>query len=114
MDTFLAVASIRVVRHYQPRAVSDEDVRRILEAGRATGSSQNRQQWRFYVVRDRATLERLSTAVYAPENVAGCGAAIGLTSSAKSGFDIGRCAQNMMLTAWNDGIGSCPNGIKDV
>ena len=29
------------------------------------------------------------------------------------GMDVGRCAQNMMLAAWNDGVASCPNGIKD-
>jgi nitroreductase len=28
-------------------------------------------------------------------------------------FDAGRAAQNMMLAAWNEGIGSCPNGIAD-
>jgi nitroreductase len=29
------------------------------------------------------------------------------------GMDTGRCAQNMMLAAWNDGVASCPNGIAD-
>ena len=28
-------------------------------------------------------------------------------------MDVGRCAQNMMLAAWNEGVVSCPNGIKD-
>ena len=27
--------------------------------------------------------------------------------------DTGRCLQNMMLAAWNDGVVSCPNGLKD-
>jgi nitroreductase len=31
----------------------------------------------------------------------------------KSGFDTGRAAQNMMLVAWNDDVGSCPNGIRE-
>ena len=26
---------------------------------------------------------------------------------------MGRAAQNMMLAAWNDGVGSCPNGVRD-
>ena len=30
-----------------------------------------------------------------------------------TGFDAGRAAQNMMLAAWNDRIGSCPNGMPD-
>ena len=28
-------------------------------------------------------------------------------------FDAGPAAQNMMLVAWNEGIGSCPNGMPD-
>jgi nitroreductase len=28
-------------------------------------------------------------------------------------FDGGRAAQNMLLAAWNEGIGSCPNGMPD-
>ena len=28
-------------------------------------------------------------------------------------FDCGRAAQNMMLAAWNEGVGSCPNGVAD-
>jgi nitroreductase len=27
--------------------------------------------------------------------------------------DVGRCAQNMMLCAWGEGVTSCPNGIRD-
>ena len=32
---------------------------------------------------------------------------------AKRPFDAGRAAQNMMLAAWNDGVVSCPNGVRD-
>jgi nitroreductase len=28
-------------------------------------------------------------------------------------FDVGRCTQNMMLAAWNEGVASCPNGVRD-
>jgi len=28
-------------------------------------------------------------------------------------LDVGRCMQNMMLAAWNDGVVSCPNGMPD-
>ena len=30
-----------------------------------------------------------------------------------AGFDVGRAAQNMLLAAWNDGVGAVPNGIRD-
>jgi nitroreductase len=85
-----------------------------LQAGRATGSSQNRQLWRFYVSRARSTLDALSETVYAPANLRGCQAAIAVTTTARSTFDAGRCAQNMALAAWSDGIGSSPNSARDV
>jgi nitroreductase len=28
-------------------------------------------------------------------------------------MDVGRAMQNMMLVAWNEGVVSCPNGIRD-
>lgn len=114
MDTFLAIASVRVVHEYSDRPIADESLRRILEAGRVTGSSQNRQQWRFYVVRDRQRLAELAETVYAPTNISGCQAAVAIASTGKGGLDIGRCAQNMVLAAWNEGVGSAPNGVKDI
>lgn len=110
MDTYLAVASKRDERRYADRPVPDEVVERILDAGRVSGSAQNRQPWRFLVVESRDRRERLAEAVYAPGNVRGAALVVGVLGK---GFDLGRCAQNMMLAAWNEGVVSCPNGIKD-
>jgi nitroreductase len=111
MDTWLAVASRREVREYADRDLPDEVVRTILDAGRLAGSSQNRQPWRFLVVEEAAARERLAEAVYAPGNVRGAKLVVAIAG--KAGFDTGRAAQNMMLVAWNEGVGSCPNGIRD-
>ena len=115
MDTFLAAASKREVRGYSDRPVPDAAVRRILEAGRIAGSSRNRQPWRFLVVGDPGVRERVAEAVCAPGNVRGLGAGGGDCGAGRriGGFDAGRAAQNMMLVAWNEGIGSCPNGMPD-
>jgi len=113
MDAYLAIISVRVVREYADRPVSDDSLQRILQAGRVTGSSVNRQEWRFYVVRSRAKLDELSETVFTPSNLTGCQVAIGLTTSAKGSFDVGRCAQDMILAAWSEGIGSSPNGARD-
>lgn len=88
-------------------------MQRILEAGRVAGSSQNRQARRFVVlerVRDDA-----AKCVFSPTNVgrAALAVAIVIGGSGPAGFDAGRAAQNMMLAAWNEGVGSCPNGIAD-
>jgi nitroreductase len=115
VDAFLAVASKREVREYSDRPVPDATVRRILEAGRIAGSSGNRQPWRFLVVADPRVREGLAEAVYAPGNVRGARlvVAISVRGSGPTAFDAGRAAQNMMLAAWNEGIGSCPNGMPD-
>jgi nitroreductase len=112
MDTWLAVASRREVREYADRELPDEIVRRILDAGRLAGSAANRQRWRFLLVESAEVRQRLAEAVYEPTNVQGAKLVVAIL--AKPSLDTGRAMQNMLLVAWNEGIGSCPNGIKDV
>jgi len=115
MDTYLAIASKREVRQYADTPLPDDAVHRILDAGRVAGSSQNRQNRRFVAIRDRGLLERLAPCVYTPTNVLGAALAVAIVISGKgpTSFDAGRAGQNMMLAAWNEGIGSSPNGIAD-
>jgi nitroreductase len=110
VDTWLAVASRREVREYADRPLPAEAVRKILDAGRLSGSAKNRQPWRF-VVLDPEAQERLAEAVYEPDNVRGAQLVVAIVG--KGGFDTGRAAQNMLLVAWNEGVGSCPNGLRD-
>ncbi|MDX6468077.1 MAG: hypothetical protein QOI27_3117 [Gaiellaceae bacterium] len=111
MDAWLAIASKRDVREYAETPVPDDVVARILDAGRLSGSARNRQEREFVVV--ETTQAELADAVYASANVLGAKLVVAIVGAA-SGMDIGRCAQNMMLAAWNDGVASCPNGVKDV
>jgi nitroreductase len=108
VETRVAIASKRDERRYDGRPVAREIEERILDAGRVSGSSQNKQKWEFVVVSD----ENLADAVYAPGNVRGAGLVIAVVGEAGS-FDVGRCAQNMMLASWDQGVISCPNGIRD-
>jgi nitroreductase len=57
----------------------------------------------------------LAEAVFAPDNVrrAAVVVAVAVRGGGPVAFDAGRAAQNMMLVAWNEGIGSCPNGKRD-
>ncbi len=45
MDAFLAIASKRDTRRYADAQIPQEVERRILEAGRVSGSARNRQPW---------------------------------------------------------------------
>ncbi len=115
MDAYLAVVSKREVRDYDSRPLDPAAVRRILEAGRLAGSAKNRQARRFVVLRDPNQVERAAATVHAPANVTGAALVVAVVVGAKgpTAFDAGRAAQNMMLAAWNEGIGSCPNGVAD-
>jgi nitroreductase len=107
VETFLAIASKRDERRYADRPLAGEHVARILDAGRLSGSSRNTQKWQF-VIADAS----LADVVYAPENVRTAALVVAIVGEAFP-FDVGRCAQNMMLAAWDLGIVSCPNGIRD-
>ena len=115
MDAYLAIVSKREVRDYADQPISPDARLRILEAGRVSGSSANKQQWRFIVVESEDKRAQLADLVYAPGNVLGAKliVVVAMHGSGPSGFDAGRAAQNMMLGAWNEGIGSCPNGMPD-
>jgi nitroreductase len=109
VDTFLAIASRREVREYADTPLPDDVVHRILDAGRLSGSSRNTQKGQFVVLRDR---EAVAQFVRAPSNVLGAQLVVAIAGDA-AGFDVGRAAQNMLLAAWNDGVGAVPNGIGD-
>lgn len=114
MSAYLDIVSKREVRRYTDETLPDAVIHRMLQAGRATGSSQNRQPWRFYVIRNRSTLDQLAETVYAPDNVKGCQLAIAIVMTRPQSFDAGRAAQNIALAAWADGVGTCPNGVRDI
>jgi nitroreductase len=111
VDAYLAVASKRDERRYANRPIPDDVVERILDAARLAGSSQNQQARRLVVLESADARRRVAEAVYAPTNV--LGAALVVAIVGKRAFDVGRAAQNMMLAAWNDGVASCPNGVRD-
>jgi nitroreductase len=108
VDVYLAIASKRDERRYSERPIPAAVERRILDAGRLAGSARNRQPWEFVIVSDPTGL---ADTVYEPSNLLGAALVVALVGP--GGLDFGRCAQNMMLAASNDGVVSCPNGIKD-
>ena len=115
MDVRLAVTSKRDVRRYTGRPVDDAVTERILDAGRLAGSARNRQPTRFLIPEGPA-LHAAARAVYGPGNVLGAGLVVALVVTPGGNlvdFDAGRAAQNMMLAAWAEGVGSCPNGVAD-
>lgn len=106
---YTAVKGLRVVRNFEDRQISEADLNQILDAGRWTGSSKNRQNWAMVVVQDRDQLDRLAACGdfttplrNAPTTIV----VVRLTEGYD--WDLGRLSQNIMLAASALGIGSCP------
>ena len=121
MDVWTAIRTKRMVRSFEDRALAPDHLIRIVDAGRHAGSSKNEQRWDFVVVEDRAMLRRLAAVGPFAGHLAGAAAAIGLVTpdpttpdpSLSLVWDAGLAAQNMMLAAWELGIGSCPATVYE-
>lgn len=116
-----AVAHKRAVREFADRPLAEEDLAAILEAGRRAHSAKNRQRWAFIVVRDRSRLEQLATLGPWCGHVAGAAAAVALVTPDPRAadaplsitWDLGGAAAQMMLVAWELGVGSCPATVYE-
>ena len=104
------IGTQRATRQYTQQAVSEEDIRTILNAGQHAQSANNRQPWYFLVVRERSRLQRLAECGRSADQVERAAFAIALVTAhtgAEDDFDLGQAAAYLQLAAWDLGIGSC-------
>jgi nitroreductase len=113
MDAYRCVVSKRDLRTYTDRSIPEDVLERILDAGRRSGSARNRQPWQFIVVTDREQKARLARTGRFTVHLGSAAAVVVIVVDAERDlFDAGRCAQNMMLAAWSQGIASCPATLQ--
>jgi len=113
MDAYRAVVDKRDQRAFLPKPIPEDALRRILQAGRMTGSSKNSEPNRFIVIRERARLAAVAALGPQARWVANAAVVIVIAQTVRHEYDAGRCAQNMMVVAWRDGIGSCPAHVSE-
>jgi nitroreductase len=121
MEVEEAVGRLRVVRRFRPEPLAEEDLAALLRAAHRTGSSKNLQRWQFIVVRDRQRLAELTAVGPFARHLAGAAAAIALVTPDPAAadsphsvlWDLGRATQNMILVAWDRGIGSAPATVYE-
>ncbi len=108
MKVFEAARTVLAVRRYKDTPVPGEIVRRIVEAGRLTGSSVNGQPWHFIVVENRDTLRQMGALLRSGPYVAQAPLAIvvAIEKTKYAVSDGSRAIQSMILTAWSEGFGS--------
>jgi len=136
LDVMQVIRDRRSVRRYKPDPVSDQVLNGILEAARWAPSWANTQCWRFVVVRDSQTREKLAGTVISlvpgRENRAGVAirsAPLVIVACAELGrsgyyrgekatdkgdwfmFDVALAMQNLTLAAHAAGLGTVHVGL---
>lgn len=121
METWDAIRARRNVREFADAPVSEQDLDRILEAGRIAPSASNWQPWDFVVVTDRRQLVELGRVWRGGGHAAGAAAAIVIVCPVQSEprrrelleYDVGQATMSMMIAAADLGIGTGHSSIGD-
>ena len=117
MDAIEAIMSRKVQRTFAPRAVEDDKLAKIVEAGRHAMSARNLQPWQFIVVRDRERLKAMGAVCTTGRFVADAPSAIvilkDLSNTRWADVDCAQAVQNMADAGWALGLGTCWVGNFD-
>ena len=116
----------RSIRKYSYEVMNEEDLQKILEAGRLSPSAKNKQPWEFVVITNQEVKreiaqkweDKLERENPTSEALRNCSVAIVIFNSLEDDdwniFSLGICAENMMLEATHLGYGSLCVGLTSL
>ena len=117
MNVSEAIKTRRSVRSYQEKEVEKEKLNKVLEAARLAPSASNRQEWKFIVVKDKETKEKLAIAASdqtfiaeAPIILVACATesqSIMLCGQPRYTVDVSIAMSFIILQARELGLGTC-------
>jgi nitroreductase len=117
MELYEAIQKRYSVRAYQDKPVEQGKLDRILEAARLAPSGGNRQPWKFVVVRDAQTRQKLASAcndqgfvATAPVVIGGVGVQPDRTMGCQvpgDPVDVAIAMEHIALAAAAEGLGTC-------
>ncbi len=127
MELVDCILGRRSVRKYLDKEVEEEKIKEILELAIWAPNSGNTQTWRFIVVKNKEVKEKLAKAAYSQEFIAEAPLAIVVCYDKQEMYyyygkrgielyaiqDTAAAIQNMLLAAYNLGLGSCWVGAFD-
>ena len=103
----------RSIREFTAEDVAEEDLAKVLEAGRWAPSGLNNQPWRFVIVRDTGMKQELSGLTHYGKIIKEAPVNITVFMDESAGYDrtkdllaIGACIQNMLLEVHSLGLGA--------
>jgi nitroreductase len=111
-DLVRFVRGLRQVREYTPEPVSEAVINDMLEVGRWSGTSGNKQPTEVIVVRDPAVKQKIGDWGAKPAATAAVAFVI-LGRNERFGPDEGRLGERLMLAAKAHGLGSSFATLKE-
>jgi nitroreductase len=116
MNLMQAVRARRSIRNFLDKPVEEEKLLAVLEAGQLAPSAKNMQDWKFIVVRDFVTRQRLAEAArdqqfvgQAPVVIAACGTSDLVMTCGQPAYaiDVAIALDHMTLAAASLDLGTC-------
>lgn len=111
MDILEVIKTRRSIRQYTGDPISEEDISKILEAGRWAPSASNTQPWKFIVLRSQEARKKLADTLtwgrFLSQAALGIAVIINPTASSHPVEDGAAATQNILLEAHSLGLGAC-------
>lgn len=117
MDIFTAIQERRSIRKYQSTPIEEEKLTKVLEAARLAPSAANGQNWKFIVVKDETTRNKIAEAAggqsfvaEAPVVIVACGtepSQVMLCGQYRYSVDLSIAVTHILLEAYELGLGTC-------
>ena len=104
MTPYESIVTKRDLRVYTDAPIDDAVMHRILQAGRMAGSAKNMEANRLIVVTDQVVKDALAASGDFSSWIGSSTVIVGFAAPT----DQMRQAQNMMIAAHGEGVGSCP------
>jgi nitroreductase len=117
MDVSEAIRQRCSVRAYKATHVEEDKLKKVLEAARLSPSANNRQDWKFIIVRNKETRKKLAKAAFGQSFIAeaaivivACGTdpnAMLACGQPMHTVDVSTAFAYMILQAYELGLGTC-------
>ncbi len=117
---FDVIKARRVCRSFTEESVSKEDLKHLLTAARWASSAGNRRIHKFVVVEDAEVIGRVRSMapgmlafptaiiVICTDKIKAAEEGVKLDRDSTTWIDVGTASQNMMVSAFEIGLGTCP------
>lgn len=125
MDFYEVIKTRRSVRSYSSKPISDEVLKKVLNAARIAPSGNNRQPWKFIIIKDTERKKKIAELcdeqyfiAEAPVVIVACGKNIHYNRGRWMGdysmiVDVSIAVDHLTLAARAEGLGTCWIGSFD-